>query len=104
MNSVSASIVARAKARRLGLTDESQEAAERREHAAALKPRREIIRLLGREISVMPADDGTLRAEDDGKPASARGVHSYVARAFGDRLPEVRAAMVRRCSSITASS
>jgi hypothetical protein len=91
---------ARVKARRLGLTDESPEPAERREHVAALKPRREVVRLLGRDIPVLPADDGTLRAEDDGKPASSRGVHSYVARAFGDRLPEVRAAMEGLAASL----
>jgi hypothetical protein len=34
-----------------------------------------------------------LRAEDDGKQASARSVHSYIARAFGDRLADARAAM-----------
>jgi hypothetical protein len=84
---------ARAKARRLGIIDEVQDAEERRIRAAALKPRRQIIRLLGREVPVLAAPDGTLRAEDDGKPASSKSVHTYIARAFGDRLPEVRAAM-----------
>ena len=28
-----------------------------------------------------------------GKPASAKSVHGYIARAFGDRMAEVRAAM-----------
>jgi 5-methyltetrahydropteroyltriglutamate--homocysteine methyltransferase len=34
-----------------------------------------------------------LRVEDDGKPSSDRSVRSYIARAFGDRLDEARAAM-----------
>jgi hypothetical protein len=84
---------ARAKARRLGIIEETQEAEERRARAAELKPQRQTVRLLGRDIPVLPADDGTLRAEDDGKPASAKSVQSYIARAFGNRLGEARAAM-----------
>jgi hypothetical protein len=67
---------ARAKARRLGISDEKQDAEERHARAAELKPRRQTIHLLGRDIPVVAADDGTLRAEDDGKPASAKGVQS----------------------------
>lgn len=37
--------------------------------------------------------DGTLRADNNGKPASAKSVQTYIARAFGDRLAEVRATM-----------
>jgi len=84
---------ARAKARRLGISDEKQEAEERHARAADLKPRRQTVRLLGRDIPVIPTDDGKLRAEDDGKPASAKSVQSYIARAFGDRLGDARAAM-----------
>ena len=84
---------ARAKARRIGISDEKQEAEERHARAAELKPRRQTVRLLGRDIPVMPADDGTLRAEDDGKPASAKSVQSYIARAFADRLADAWAAM-----------
>jgi hypothetical protein len=67
---------ARAKARRLGIIEEAQEAEERRARAAELKPRRQMIRLLGREIPVLPTADGTLRADDDGKAASAKSVQS----------------------------
>ncbi len=91
---------ARAKARSLGIADETQEAAERRERAAALKPQRQVVRLLGRDVPVVPADDGTLRADDNGQPASARSVQSYVARAFGDRLGEARAAMEALAASL----
>jgi hypothetical protein len=91
---------ARAKARSIGIADEAQEAAERRERAAAIKPQRHVVRLLGRDVPVVSADDGTLRAEDNGKPASARSVQSYISRAFGDRLGEARAAMEALAASL----
>jgi hypothetical protein len=84
---------ARAKARRLGISDEKQDAEERHARAAELKPRRQTVRLLGRDVPVLAADDGTLRAEDAAKLASAKSVQSYITRAFGDRLDEVRAAI-----------
>jgi len=49
---------------------------------------------------VLAAADGTLRADDGGKPASARSVQSYVARAFGDRLDEARIAMEALAASL----
>jgi hypothetical protein len=91
---------ARAKARRQGISDEKQEAEERYARAAELKPRRQTVRLLGRDVSVLAADDGTLRAEDDGKPASGKSVQSHIARAFGDRLGEARAAMEALAASL----
>jgi hypothetical protein len=91
---------ARAKARRLGIVEERQDADERQARAAELKPNRTTIRLLGRSVPVLPARDGSLRAEDNGKPASSASVQSYVARAFGERLAEVRAAMETLASSL----
>jgi hypothetical protein len=91
---------ARAKARRLGLTEERHEAEERETKAAAIKPHK-TVRLLGRDIPVLPAPDGALRAEDNGKPAASKPVKSYIARAFGDRLPEVRAAMEALAASLS---
>jgi hypothetical protein len=91
---------ARAKARRLGIVEETEEAAERREKARELRPQRQTVRLLGREVPVLPAADGTLRAEADGKPSSANSVASYIARAFGDRSAEVRAAMAELAASM----
>ena len=91
---------ARAKARRLGIVEETEDAAERRERARELRERRQTVHLLGREIPVLPAPDGTLRAEDDGKPSSAKSVAAYVARAFGDRLAEARAAMEHLATSL----
>jgi hypothetical protein len=91
---------ARAKARRLGISDEKQDAEERHARAAELKPRRQTIRLLRRDSPVLTATDGTLRAEDDGKPASDKSVATYIARAFGDRLGEARAAMDALAASL----
>jgi hypothetical protein len=84
---------ARIKAKRLGITDEAQEAEDRQAQAEGLKPDVKTVRLLGCDIPVLPAADGTLRAAERGKPASSRGVRTYIGRAFGDRLAEVRAEM-----------
>lgn len=91
---------ARAKARRLGMIEETHETEERHARAAELKPQRRTVHLLGRDIPVLPAADGTLRAEDDGKPSSANSARSYVARAFGDRLADARAAMEALAASL----
>ncbi len=91
---------ARIKARRLGISDEKQEAEERHALAATLQPRRQTIRLLGRDIPVLTAGDGTPRADDNGKAASAISVNSYITRAFGDRLAEVRTAMQALAASL----
>jgi hypothetical protein len=58
---------ARAKARRLGIAEENQDAEERHARAAEPKPWRPTVRLLGRDIPVLAAADGTLPAKDDGK-------------------------------------
>jgi len=67
---------ARAKARRLGISDEKQDAEQRHIRAAKPKPRRQTVRLFGRDIPVLAAGDGALGAEDDGKAASAGSVRS----------------------------
>ena len=87
---------AQAKARRLGIADEHQgeDRAAGERHAKAAHAR--TVRLLGREIAV--AENGA--ALDEGKTASAAGVRTYLARAFGDRLSEVRAAMEALASSL----
>jgi hypothetical protein len=91
---------ASAKARRLGISDEKQDAEEHRAPDAEMKPQRQTVHLLGRDIPVVLANDGSLRAEDDGKPASDKSVQSYITRAFGDRLAEVRAAMEALAASL----
>jgi hypothetical protein len=59
----------------------------------------ETVRLLGRDIPVFQAADGTPRANERGKPMSAQAARTYIARAFGDRLPEVRSEMVALAAS-----
>lgn len=83
-----AGTAARAKARRLGLA----EAADGETAPRPSGPRR-TVRLLGREIPVAETPDGLLAAEPDGKPARPGAVAAYLARAFGDHLAAVRAAM-----------
>jgi hypothetical protein len=81
-----AGTAAQAKARRLGLA----EATEGPRHG----PARRALPLLGREVPVAEAPDGTLRAAGpDGTPEDDTPVRRYLARAFGPRLEEARAAM-----------
>src|SRR5271157_5438890 len=62
---------ARAKARRLGIVEDRPEE-ERNKRLAEPRAPRQTAHLLGRDIPVLLAPDGTLRAEGYGKPASAR--------------------------------
>ena len=50
--------------------------------------------LLGREIRLLTNDDGELRAADGDQPADPAAVQRHIAKAFGDHLADVRAAMV----------
>ncbi|MDJ0386971.1 hypothetical protein QMO56_02500 [Roseomonas sp. E05] len=84
-----AGTAARAKARRLGIADEG----EHQKEAAPVKPS-ETTRLLGKEVVLTHDADGVVLADaGGGKPAPAAPAQAYVARAFGKRLEEVRAAM-----------
>ncbi len=87
----------RAKARRIGIPGDAGREADKR----ALEPRPALgpVRLLGKDIKRVTTQDGELCADDTGQPASALGVQPYLARAFGDRLGDVRAAMVPRAAS-----
>ncbi len=49
--------------------------------------------LLGREIRLLPNEDGELRAADGDQPADPAAVQRYLAKAFGDHLADVRTAM-----------
>ena len=52
------------------------------------------ITLLGRQVPVASLPDGTIFAADEaGAPAPAEPIRAYLARAFGPRLADVRAAM-----------
>jgi hypothetical protein len=86
--SIVAATAARAKARRLGIIEDRPRADV--PHA----PRRDAVRLLGREIALTHDADGVVLADaGDTTPAPAAPVAAYLAKAFGTRLPEVRAAM-----------
>jgi hypothetical protein len=74
------------------LVDDATEAQERHTLAAELKPRRQTIWLLGRDIPAIRAGDGTLRTKDDGKPAYVKSLQGDIARALDDRLAVARAA------------
>jgi hypothetical protein len=94
-----AGTAARAKARRLGI-DEEPKAAQEGEDGHRPTPR-QTVRLLGREVPVTRGEDGVLlAAEGDGKAASPAGVRNYVARAFGNRLDEVRQVMEALAASL----
>jgi hypothetical protein len=49
--------------------------------------------LLGKTIRLLPTEDGELRAADGDRPADPAGVQRYLAKAFGEHLQDVRAAM-----------
>ena len=91
---------ARIKAKSLGILDEAMEATERQVQAEALKPAGRLIILLSREIPILAAPDGAPRTNEKGKLMAAAGVRSYIFRAFGDRLDEVRAEMVALISTL----
>lgn len=94
-----AGTAARAKARRLGLAEDNREDDDHRQSGGAGGERR-TVRLLGREVPVSRSDGGPPLAAHDGRPQSPEAVAAYLARAFGDRLGEVRAAMARLASSL----
>lgn len=81
-----AGTAARAKARRLGIEEEGED------RPARPRPGR-AVHLLGRDVRVVAAEAGLLAADGEGRPAPAAPVQAYVARAFGNRLEEVRGAM-----------
>ena len=91
-----AGTAARAKARRLGIV-------EPRDHAKDAAPRKpqDTARLLGKDVKLAHDADGVVLADaGDGKPAPAAPVAAYIAKAFGGRLEEVRAAMVALAARI----
>jgi hypothetical protein len=87
-----AGTAARAKAKRLGIAEESDKAKDRGD-ATPAKPK-DTAQLLGRKIRLTHDKDGVVLADDgNGDPAPAKPVEAYVAKAFGDHLAEVRKAM-----------
>ncbi len=86
-----AGTAARAKARRLGIAEDSDQAKDR--HDAGPAPPERTTRLLGREIRQTHDKDGVVLADTGGKPEPAGPVRSYISKAFGEHLAAVRAAM-----------
>lgn len=82
---------ARAKARRLGIAEESDQAKDRHD-AAPAKPQ-ETILLLGTQIRLTHDADGVVLADGGGKPEPAAPVRTYISKAFGEHLGAVREAM-----------
>jgi hypothetical protein len=94
-----AGTAARAKARRLGIADDSDEARTKAEGRPTKK--RETVRLLGRDIALTHDEDGVVLADGgDGKPQPSAPVRAYVEKAFGKRLAEVEAAMRELAASL----
>ncbi|WP_419898948.1 hypothetical protein [Roseomonas sp. USHLN139] len=84
-----AGTAAQAKARRLGLSEDTRQ----KDGVTAVAPR-ETVRLLGKDVPLTHDADGQVLADaGGGKPAPAAPVEAYVTRAFGRHLPVVVAAM-----------
>ena len=91
--SVVAGTAARAKARRLGILDAGDHANNRASDQARDAAPRATTPLLGRQVPLTQDADGMVLADACGHPAPATPVAAYVAKAFGARLAEARAAM-----------
>ncbi len=84
-----AGTAARAKARRLGISEE-------RDHVKDAAPATPVdtARLLGKSVRLTHDADGVVLADaGGGKPAPAAPVRAYIAKVFGGHLAEVRRAM-----------
>lgn len=86
-----AGTAARAKARRLGIAEESDQAKDR--HDAGPAPPQRTTQLLGRQIRLTHDKDGVVLADAGGKPEPSQPVRAYIAKAFGEHLGAVREAM-----------
>jgi hypothetical protein len=86
-----AGTAARAKARRLGIAEESDQVKDR--HDAAPATPQEPTLLLGRHIRLTHDKDGVVLAYGGGKPEPAAPVRTYISKAFGEYLGAVREAM-----------
>lgn len=87
-----AGFAARVKARSLGReehkADRNGETTRQRVEAVT-KP----AFLLGKEIRLLPNEDGELRAAEGDQPSDPVAVRRYLTKAFGDHLADVRSAM-----------
>jgi hypothetical protein len=79
---------ARVKARSIGREERKSDTPRlREEHVTAP------VFLLGKTVRLLPNADGELRAADGDQPNDPSAVERYLAKAFGDHLAEVQAAM-----------
>ena len=95
-----AGTAARAKARRLGLAEDNREDEGQHRQSGDARRERRAVRLLGREVPVSRSEGGLLLAAHGDRPQSPASVRNYLARAFGDRLGEVRAVMDALAASL----
>jgi hypothetical protein len=87
-----AGAAARVKARSIG-REETKADRDADTPRLRLEPVTAPVFLLGKAIRLLPNVDGELRAADGERPADPAAVQRYLAKAFGDRLDEVRLAM-----------
>jgi hypothetical protein len=83
---------AQSKGRRLGIYEEPQEKAEEKQPKAPHAGEQVQVPLLGRSVPAVHTDQG-LRALAKGQPINPDSVSRYFKQKFGERLPDVRAAM-----------
>lgn len=101
LGKVLAGLNAQSKGQRLGIYEPSQEKQPKDDPGKrSEKVRQEAVRLLGRQIPVLEADEG-LRAAEKGKATDPKAVQRYLEQKFKDQLPEARLAMQALASSLS---
>ena len=94
-----AGLTAQSKGQRLGIFTPSPEAlrkerAKKAKAAGALR-----VALLGRAVAVVRTDFGLRAVDKEQKPMAPTSVEKYLQSKFGEKLPEVRAAMEKLAQS-----
>ena len=90
---------ARIKARAIGLDEGERKDAGDAKSEARSSARRQVVRLLGRDVPVTEDEKG-VRALDGEKAAAAGPARVYVEKALGEHLPAVRRAMEALAGSL----
>jgi hypothetical protein len=94
-----AGYAAYAKAKSLGLAEESRDTPAERRASEKAKP--ETAEVMGKRIPITKTKDGPRALDADGKPLNPASVEKYLAAKFGDGLDEARAAMTELAKSMT---
>ncbi|MBL8701248.1 MAG: hypothetical protein JNK67_22925 [Alphaproteobacteria bacterium] len=94
-----AGFAAYAKAKRLGLAEESRDSPAQRR----AKAKRETAEIMGRSIPIAKTKDGVRALDADGKPINPAGVDRYLDSKFGDGLVPAREAMTALAASMTTA-